>query len=74
MPISGELWNYFYSWEPMFVDCQNFASSWEHNFVGNWFVALQCKTINDFDTRSWGRIFVRKGNPQNSRTLIPHEQ
>ena len=24
-----------YSWEPMFVDCQNFATSWGRNFVGN---------------------------------------
>ena len=27
-------------------ECQNFAVSWGHNFVGNWFVALQYKTIH----------------------------
>ena len=27
------LWNYFYSWGTMLMDCQNFAGLWEHNFV-----------------------------------------
>ena len=29
----------------MFMDCQNFAGKWEHNFVSIWFVALQCSTF-----------------------------
>ena len=41
----GILWNHSYSWGPMFVECQNFAGSYGFNLVGNWFVALQCKTI-----------------------------
>mgnify|MGYP003691693543 CR=1 FL=1 len=33
-----------YSWEPMFVNCQNFATSWGRNFVGNCFC---CITMQD---------------------------
>ena len=33
---------------------------------GNWFVAIQDKTINHFVKRK----FVGKGNPRNPRTLI----
>ena len=29
----------------MFVVCQDYASSCGFNFLGNWFVALQCKAI-----------------------------
>ena len=39
---------YYLLKRPMFVDCQNFAGSWGRNFVGNWFVALQCKGIHYF--------------------------
>ena len=39
------LWNHSYSWGPMFVVCQDYASSCGFNFLGNWFVALQCKAI-----------------------------
>ena len=28
------------------MDCQTFAASWGHKFVGNWIVALQRKTID----------------------------
>ena len=48
------LWNHIYSWGQIFVDCQNFAGSWGHNYVGNWFVALQDMTIHYFVKRSWG--------------------
>ena len=34
------LWNHTYLCGPMFMDCQNYAGSWERNFVGNWFEAL----------------------------------
>ena len=66
------LWNHSYSWGPMFVDCQNFAASWGRNF--DWFVALQYRSIHFFVKRRWGRKFVGGGNPQNQRTLTPHEQ
>ena len=46
------LWNHSYLLGPMFVDCQNFAGLRGQNFVGNWFVALQCKTIHFFIKRS----------------------
>ena len=52
-------------------DYQNFAGSWESNFMGNWFAALQCKTIHYFVKRSWGHKFVGRCNPQNPRTLPP---
>ena len=44
----------------MFVDSQNFASLQGHNFVDNWFVALQCKTVHylvkcSWDINSWVR-------------------
>ena len=68
------LWNQTYSLGPMFMDCQNFACSWECNFVGNWFEASQCKAIHFFIKRSWGRKFVGKGDPRIPRTSIPHEQ
>ena len=41
---------------PIFVGYQNLAGSWGRNFVGNWFVALQCKTIHYFFKRSWVRV------------------
>ena len=51
----------------MFVHCQNFTNSWGCYFVGNWFVALQCKKkIHYCVKHSWGRKFVGKGNPRNS--------
>ena len=37
--------NHSYSWWPMLVDCQTFICSWGHDFVGNYLVALQCKSI-----------------------------
>ena len=55
----------------MFVNCQNFAASWGHKFVGNWFVTLQCKTIHYFVKCSWGRSFLGKENPRNPPTLPP---
>ena len=67
--------NHSYSCRPMFVDCQNFAGSWGWNFVGNWFIALQCKTIFKYLVKHLlGRKFVGKGNPRNPRTFNPHEQ
>ena len=48
------LWNHSYSGEPILVDCQNFTGSWGCNFVGNWFVALLCKTIHYLVKCSWG--------------------
>ena len=36
-----------------FEDCQNFAGSWGRNFLGNWFEALQCRTIHYFVKHSW---------------------
>ena len=57
-----------------FEDCQNFAGSWGRNFLGNWFEALQCRTIHYFVKHSWGRKFVDKGKPKNPRTSNPHEQ
>ena len=45
----------------MFVDCQKFAGLWGRNFVGNWFVALQCKTISLFNIHrdeSWTLILA----------------
>ena len=30
----------------MFVDCQNFAASWGHKFVDNWFVADSFTLLN----------------------------
>ena len=53
------LWNHSYSWGPVFVDCQNFAGSWGHNFMDNSFVASQYKTIHCFvwgNTNSWLRV------------------
>ena len=35
----------------MFVDCQNFAGSWECYFVGKWFAALQCNLSHYFVKR-----------------------
>ena len=51
------------------MDCHNFAGSWVHvsNFVGNWFVAFQSKTIHYFVKLSWGHKFVGNGN---ARTMI----
>ena len=44
---------------------------WFANFVGNWFVVLQRQMIHYYVKCSLGRNFVGKGNPRNSRTLIP---
>ena len=52
-------------------DYQNFAGSRRCDFLGNWFVAFQCKTIHDFVKCLWGHKFVGKCNPQNPRTLCP---
>lgn len=57
--------------EIMFVDYRKFSGSLGHNFVGNWFVVLQRQMIHYYVKRSLGRNFVGKGNPRNSRTLIP---
>ena len=70
--IQSILYNHTFSLGPMFVGYQNLAVSWGRNFMGNWFEALQCKTINYIFKRSWGRKFVGKGDPRNPRTLIPH--
>ena len=43
----------------MFLDCQNVGGSWGHNFLGNWFVALQYRSIHNFVKRLWGRNFER---------------
>ena len=65
--------SYFW-WGPMFVHCQNFAGSWGSNFVGNWFLALQCKMIHYFLKCFWGLKFLGKGTPPNPRTLNTHKQ
>lgn len=62
------LWNHTYLCGPMFVDCQNYAGS----FVGNWFEALQCKTIHNFVKHSWRRKFMCKGDQQNPQTSTLH--
>ena len=49
-----------YSLGPMFVDCQNFASLWGSYFVGNWFIALQCKAIHNLLSFCSGHEFVCK--------------
>ena len=51
----------------MFVGYQNFAGSWGRNFVGNWFVALQCKTIHYFFKRSWVRVTHKIHEHQSSK-------
>ena len=38
------------------MDCQNFAGSLEHSFVGNWFVAFQCETNHYFVKPFWGTL------------------
>ena len=68
------LWIIFFSKAPTFVVNQNFTGSLRRNFVGNRFVALQCKMIHYFFRRPLGCMFVVKGNSRNSRTLIPHKQ
>ena len=55
----------------MFVDYQKCSGLLGHNFVGNWFVVLQRQMIHYYVKCSLGRNFVGKGNPRNSRTLIP---
>ena len=55
------------------MDCQNFAVSWGRNFVGNWFEALQSKTIHYSVKCSWGRKFMGKGTPRNPRTSNFHK-
>ena len=59
---------------PMFMDCQNFASLWGHYFMGNWFMALKCRTMHHFIKCSWRVKFRVKGHPQNPWTWIPQEQ
>ena len=53
----------------MFVDCQNFAASWECYFVVNWFDAtdLECNLIHYFVKCSWGREIVDKGKSHEQR-------
>ena len=55
------------------MDCQNLFVLWGRNFIGNWFVALQCKTIHYFVKGSWGCDFMGKGNLRNPQTLVPHK-
>ena len=68
------LWNYFYLWGPMFMDCQNVAGLWGRHFVGNWFVALQCKTFHYFVRCPWGCKYVgvttKSTNIDSSRTMM----
>ena len=56
---------------PMFVNCENFAGPWEHNWVGNRFVALQCRIIHIFVKCLWRHKFVGKGYPQNPLNWSP---
>lgn len=42
------LWNYYYLWGPLFVDCQSFGGSLGRYYVGNWYVPLHCKTVHYF--------------------------
>ena len=58
------LWNHFNSWMTLFVDCQKFAGSWGHTFMGNRFVVFECKTIYFFVKRSLGN---------NSLIRVPYE-
>ena len=53
--------NHSYLWGSMLGDCQNIAGSWGHNFVSNWFVALQYKTIYFFVKHFLVSEFVGKG-------------
>lgn len=62
----------FLFWGPLFMVCQYIACLWGLDFMGNWFVAFQYKTIHYFVKRSWGLEFVGKGNPRIPQTLIPH--
>ena len=55
----------------MFVDFQSFSGSWGRNLVGNWVVALQCKTIHDFVKRLYESKFVGRGHSLNAWKLIP---
>ena len=64
----------FFSKGPTFVENQNFTGSLRPNFVGNWFVALQCMMIHYFFRRLLGCMFMGKDNSWNPRTLIPHKQ
>ena len=59
----------------MFVDCLTSAGSWGRNFVGNWFVTLQCKIIYYLVKHYWGTLIPRKrDNPRNPQILNPQEQ
>lgn len=64
------LWNY--SWSLGFDDCQNFAGSWERDFVVNWVDALLY--MHYFVKRSWRRKYLGKDNQRNLRTFTTHEQ
>lgn len=44
---------------------QNVVGSLGRNFVGNLFVAKQCKTSHHFVIRLWGRNFVVKDDQRN---------
>ena len=44
---------------------QNVVGSLGRNFVGNLFVAKQCKTSHAFVIRLWGRNFVVKDDQRN---------
>ena len=46
-------WNHFYLWGPMFVNYPKVAGLLGRNFVGSWFVALQCEIIPYFVVCSW---------------------
>ena len=52
-------WNRFHSRRPMFVNFQYmyFACLFWHNILGNWFAALQCKTIHYFV--KYSRVHVK---------------
>ena len=61
----------------MFVDCQNFAGSCGHYFLGNWFVALQCITfalITLLNVHGDVNLWVGVPHEIQVRTLIMHEQ
>ena len=68
------LWNHFYSWGAIFVDCRNFVGLCRHNFTGNLFVALQCQTIHYFVKGLCGRKYMGRGNPWNPLNLNPPKQ
>ena len=54
--------SFYFSKGPTFVVNQNFTGSLRRNFVGNWFVPLQCKMIHYFFRHPLGCIFMGKDN------------